>query len=115
MTQSKASLKNSRVAPRKARIIADLVRGKNVERALAELKFLNKRHAEKIAKLISSAASNADANDSKSRKNLVVESIEVNSGKTMKRYRPASRGRAAPMRKKLSHIHVTLSGKDSNE
>ncbi len=115
MTESKASLKNSRVAPRKARIIADLVRGKNVERALAELKFLNKRHAEKIAKLISSAAANANSDTPAERKKLFVESIEVNSGKTMKRYRPASRGRAAPMRKKMSHIKVTLSDNVDNK
>ncbi len=103
-----ANVKNYRAAPRKVRLLADFVRGKDANKALAELQFVNKRHAPAIAKAIASAIANAKENTDMDTKNLVISSIEVQEGKTMKRFRAGSNGRGLPMRKRLSHIHVTL-------
>ncbi len=111
MTEVTAKVSNYRAAPRKVRLLADFVRGKEVKRALAELKFVNKRHTDAISKVISSAVANARENTNLNADNLFVKSIEVQEGKTMKRWRAGSNGRGLPLRKRLSHISVTLAEK----
>ena len=103
-----AHVKNYRAAPRKVRLLADFVRGKDVKKALAELKFVNKRHAPALEKVIASAVANAKENTDMDTSNLVVSDIQVQEGKTMKRFRAGSNGRGLPLRKRLSHISVTL-------
>lgn len=104
----KATLRNYRQAPRKARKVADLVRGKEVEQALTQLKFLTKKGALPIAKLIAGAAANARENF-KITTPLVISEIRVDKALTYKRFLPAPHGSAHPMHKHASHIIITLS------
>lgn len=108
----KAFLKNYRQQPRKVRLIADLVRGKDVDRALTELTFTPKRSAHAVKKLIASAVANAENNFKVSRDKLYVKEITVDKGITLKRWRPVSRGRAHPIHKTTSHINVVLGQRD---
>jgi large subunit ribosomal protein L22 len=109
MTESTASLKNYRQAPRKVRLVADLVRGKTAERALALLATLPKRASEPLAKLIRSAVSNARSKEGLSAAELVVSTIAVNGGVVFKRSMPRARGRASQILKRTSHITLGLS------
>lgn len=109
----KATLKNYRQAPRKMRLLADLVRGKEVEHALTVLEFTPKRGARIISKLISSAAANARTNDNAS-KPLVIKTIAVDEGFTLKRFRPRAFGRASRINKRTSHVSVELSEVTAN-
>ncbi len=104
----KAFLHSARIAPKKANLIAMLVRGLTVEEALSQLERTNKKGARLIEKLIASAAANAVHNDKQSRGQLRIESIVVNQGMGMRRGVPMARGRIRPMRKFMSHIEVTL-------
>lgn len=108
MTAATAKLSNYRQAPRKVRLVADLVRGKSVERALMQLTLLPKRASEPMMKLIMSAAANAK---DVPRSELYISSIQVGSGVVFKRIMPRARGRAAPIKKKTSHITLALSRK----
>ncbi len=108
MTTSTAHLKNYRQSPRKVRLVADLVRGKNVEHALALLSTLPKRASEPMEKLLRSAVANSGA----SAQELFVEKIEVNAGIIFRRTMPRARGRGAMVKKKSSHITVAL--RDAN-
>lgn len=103
----KASLKNYRQAPRKVRLVTDLVKGKRVAEALQTLAFLNKRAAEPIEKLIKSAVANAKE-AGKSTDVLAIDSITVDKAPVMKRFRPRARGSASPIHKHSSHVHVSL-------
>ncbi len=107
----KASIKNFRTTPRKARLIADFVRGKNVKKAIAELSFLNKKASDEFIKLINSAVANAENNFSIKSDDLFIETIFVDEGKALKRHRSASNGRASAFRRRLSHINLTLEEK----
>ncbi len=108
MTASTATLSNYRQAPRKIRLIADLVRGKSAEHALAMLTMLPKRGSEPMAKLIKSAIANAkDVPASE----LYISKIEVNGGIVFKRSMPRARGRAAQILKRTSHITLSLAKK----
>ena len=109
MIASTATLRNYRQAPRKVRLIADLVRGKSAARALALLSMLPKRGAEPMAKLIKSAVSNAKAEATE----LYIQKIEVNGGMVFKRQMPRARGRASLIKKKTSHITLSLSKKEA--
>lgn len=104
----KAYLSSARIAPKKANLIAALVRGMTVEQALTQLENTNKKGARLIEKLIASAAANAVHNDKQSRGQLTIRSIVVNQGMGYRRGVPMARGRIRPMRKFLSHITVTL-------
>ena len=104
----KASLKNYRQSPRKVRLVADLVRGKNVSQALTELTFLPKRASEVMKKLITSATANAEHNFKVSADNLFIKEITVDKGITLKRYRPRARGVAKRINKRTSNISLTL-------
>lgn len=104
----KAKLKMLRMAPRKVRLVADLVRNKDVNEALEILSFVNKRSAPVLKKLISSAVSNADQKKTIDVDNLFVKHISVDQGPTLKRYLPRAMGRASEIRKKTSHVNLTL-------
>lgn len=106
----KAILSNYGQTPRKTRLVADLVKGKTVAEALTMLKFLEKRAASPIAKLIRSAAANAEK-QGESAKGLVVKSLTVNKGIVRVKYFPRAFGRAAPINRRRSHLVVTLSKK----
>lgn len=104
----KAELKNYRQSPRKVRLVADVVRGKKVANALVELQFLGKRAALPFAKLISSAVANASHNHKTSSEDLVVKSVSVTKGPTLKRIKPRSRGMANRINKRTSVLKVEL-------
>ena len=106
----KAVLKNYRQSPRKVRLIADLVRGKKVQEALATLQFVDKRAAQPFAKLIASARANAvqagaDADA------LIIKKVTVDKGVVYKRFMPRARGSASRINKRHSHITVELGTK----
>lgn len=104
----RAFLKNYRQSPRKVRIVADLVRGKQVDKALLQLKSTPKRATRAIIKLIESARTNAVENDKAEADNLFIKSITVDEAPTLKRFRARARGRAARINKRASHVKVTL-------
>ncbi|QQR64621.1 50S ribosomal protein L22 [Candidatus Kaiserbacteria bacterium] len=106
----KAILKNYRQSPRKVRLIADLVRGKDVKKALDMLTFVNKRAALPFTKLIKSAEANAKSQGADVSR-LIVKSIAVDKGTVLKRFMPRARGTAARINKRNSHIKVELSTK----
>lgn len=108
----KAKLKNLRIAPRKVRLSADLVRGMEVEKARTQLRFLNKRSANLLLKLIDSAVANARNGGKKTEGDLYISKIEVQEGATMKRHMARARGRSAPLMKRASHIILTLEEKN---
>lgn len=104
----KASLKFARVGAQKARLVADTVRGKNVNEAVKSLVFMNKKTAVMIKKLIESAVANADQKKVMDVDSLYVKFITVDQGPVLKRFRPRAQGRAFGVRKKTSHINVVL-------
>lgn len=105
----KASLKHLRISPRKARLVAGLVRGMTAVKAVDQLKFLNKKSAHPILKLLSSAISSAVNNYDLDKNNLIIKEIRVEDGKTLKRWMPRAHGRATVIRKRMSHIYIILS------
>ena len=107
----KASLTNARVGAQKARLVVDLVRGKNVNEAIKTLTFLNKKTAGMVKKLIESAVANAEYKRVMDIDNLYVKAIWVDQGPVLKRFRPRAQGRAFGVRKKTSHINVVLEEK----
>ncbi|OTA42251.1 MAG: 50S ribosomal protein L22 [Symbiobacterium thermophilum] len=109
----KASARYVRIAPRKVRVVIDLVRGKSVNEALALLKFIPKRAAVPVAKVIASAAANAEHNYNLNRDNLYIAKAYVDQGPTLKRYHPRQRGQAFPILKRTSHITVVVKEKEA--
>ena len=107
MDVSTAQLKNYRQAPRKVRLLADLVRGKTAEHALALLATLPKRASEPMIKLLKSAIANSGMVPG----DLVISTIAVNGGIVFKRSMPRARGRASQILKRTSHITLALSKK----
>lgn len=107
----KSSLKYARVGAQKARLVVDLVRGKDVNDAVKTLAFLNKKTAGMVKKLIESAVANAVCKKVINVDNLYVKSIWVDQGPVLKRFRPRAQGRAFGVRKKTSHINVVLEEK----
>lgn len=106
--QAKASLRMLRITPRKTRLVADLIRGKDVNAAEDILRFTDKRSAEPMLKLLRSAKANAVNNHDMFEDSLFVKAIEVNDGPTLKRYLPRARGRADLLRKRSCSISITL-------
>jgi ribosomal protein L22 len=104
----KASARYVRVAPRKARLIADQVRGMHIESARALLQFSPRGAALPIQKLINSAAANAENNHDLIGDEMRVATITVDEGPTLRRFRPRAMGRATPINKRTSHIRVAL-------
>jgi large subunit ribosomal protein L22 len=101
-----------RVAPRKARLIANQVRGMHVDDARTLLRFSTRGAARDIAKLIDSATANAEANHDLVADDLRVADIRVDEGPTLRRYRPRALGRATRINKRTSHIQVALTPED---
>ena len=106
----KAFLKNYRQSPRKVRLVVDLVRGKEVEKALQVLTFVNKRAALPIEKLIRGAVANAKSTGTDTAK-LFITKITVDKGVVQKRFMPRARGAAARINKRSSHITLELGSK----
>ncbi|HET8639872.1 MAG TPA: 50S ribosomal protein L22 [Solirubrobacterales bacterium] len=105
----RASSRYVRIAPRKARLVADQVRGLHIEKARALLQFSPRSAADDIRKLIESAASNAENNHDLIADEMRIAEITVDEGPTLRRYRPRARGSASPILKRTSHIAVALS------
>ncbi|HHO55579.1 MAG TPA: 50S ribosomal protein L22 [Trueperaceae bacterium] len=103
-----AKLTMLRVAPRKARLVADLIRGKDVSEAESLLKFTNRRSSKPILKLLQSAKANAVNNHDMFEDSLYISEIRVDEGATIKRFLPRARGSADVMRKRTSHINIIL-------
>jgi len=107
--EAKAVAKTVRIAPRKARLVIDLIRGKSVIEADKILNNLNKEAARLISKVLTSAVANAEHNLSLDKETLYVKEAFVNEGQTMKRARMGSRGHVDPIKKRTSHITVVVS------
>jgi len=108
INEAKATLKYARISSRKVKIVADLIRNKNVDEALAIVKFTPKASSEIIEKLLKSAIANAENNHDMKHENLYVAEIYANQGPTLKRIRPAAKGSAVRIRKRTSHITIVL-------
>lgn len=106
--EAKAKLSNTRISPQKARLIADLVRGKNAETAINTLRFMPKKGARIIRKLLESAVANASQNEAIDVDTLYVKTIFIDGGPMLKRIRPRAMGRASRILKRSSHITVVL-------
>lgn len=112
--EAKATLSNYRQSPRKVRLTADLIRGKKIEDAIATLGFVPKRSALPIKNLLVSALANAK-DLSVGVENLIVKEIKVDAGSTLYRRRPRSKGMSNPIRKRTSHVKVTLGPSTSSK
>ena len=110
--EASAKLMYLRITPRKVRAVANLIRGKSVDAALAELAYIEKRAAEPVAKLLRSAVANAEQaakGGAFDADKLVVKSLMIDQGPSLRRFMPRAMGRATRINKKTSHIHVVLS------
>jgi len=103
----RAKLRYLRVAPRKTRLVVDLVRGKHVEQAISILTFTRRAASEPVLKLIESAIANAEAVDANVDR-LFVDQIFVDEGPTLRRFRPRAQGRATRIKKRTSHVTCVL-------
>lgn len=108
LLEVRAVAKGIRISPRKVRPILDVVRGKRVEEALTILKFLPTPAARVVAKTVKSAAANAENNFQMSPSALRIVKVFADEGRTLKRFRPRSRGRVSPILKRFSHITVVV-------
>ncbi|APJ38408.1 50S ribosomal protein L22 [Mycoplasmopsis pullorum] len=106
--QAKAHVKMQRVSARKARLVADLFRGKDIRLALGILKNINRKAAPLFVKLLNSAIANATNNHGMDASKLFVKEVLVNEGPTLKRFQPRSQGRAYSIFKRTSHLSITL-------
>lgn len=104
----KAYLRNARVGSQKARILADLVRGKDVNEAIRILAFMPQKPAFMLKKLIESAVANAETKKVVDIDNLYVKHVSVDMGQSLHRFRPRAQGRATPIRRKSSHFNLVL-------
>ena len=98
----------ARISPQKARLVADLIRGKSVDQALEILTFSNKKAADLVKKVLESAIANAEHNEGADIDDLNVAKIFVDEGPTMKRIMPRAKGRADRILKRSSHITVVV-------
>ena len=105
---AKATVKYARISSRKIAIVANLIRGKNVDEALAILKFTPKAGSEILEKLLKSAIANAENNNQMAHDKLYIAEIYSNQGPTLKRIRPAAKGSAVRIRKRTSNTTIVL-------
>ncbi|MBQ3659358.1 MAG: 50S ribosomal protein L22 [Bacteroidales bacterium] len=108
-----AKLNDVPTSPRKMRLVADIIRGKEVNHALDILKYSKKEPATRLSKLVRSAIANWEAKNEESRKelengNVYIQTIMVDEGRTLKRIRTAPQGRAARIRKRSNHVTIVL-------
>ncbi|MBI4709132.1 MAG: 50S ribosomal protein L22 [Candidatus Portnoybacteria bacterium] len=106
-----AKLDNLRMSPRKVRLVANLVKGMNAKKAQAQLRFMSKKTAEPLYKLLSSAIGNAKHNFSLDENNLFISKLTVEAGLSLKRWLPRAMGRATPILKRTSKINLILDEK----
>lgn len=106
--EAKAVVRNIRISPQKARLVADLIRGQQVETALNTLRFMPKKGARLLKKALESAVANASQNEAIDVDTLYVKKVFVDGGPTLKRIRPRAMGRATRILKRSSHITVVL-------
>lgn len=111
----RAHAKYIRISSRKVKIVIDLIRGKNVDEALAILTYTPKAASPVVAKVLNSAIANAVNNQELDRRSLFVAEVYANPGPTLKRYVARSRGSASPMLKRTSHISVVLDQKQDRK
>src|ERR1700740_2871388 len=114
---SVAKLQNCPTSPRKMRLVVDLIRGENVEKALYILKYTNKEAAIRVEKLLLSAIKNWEAKNEDKRveeSNLYVKGVSVGGGRQLKRLRPAPQGRGYRIRKRSNHVHLVVDSKTDN-
>ena len=104
----RAVAKDTGISARKVRLLAYMVRGKKVDEALTMLRFAPTPTARVVAKVVKSAAANADNNFQMSPSDLIIVAVFVNEGRTLKRFRPRARGRANQILKRSSHITVIV-------
>jgi large subunit ribosomal protein L22 len=109
---AKAVVRFSRIAPRKARQVIDMIRGKKVGDAQTILKFTPRIAAEVIGKVLNSAIANAENNHNMNRERLYVSEAYVDQGPTMKRFMPRAQGRASAIHKRTSHITIVVAEKE---
>lgn len=106
--QAKAVAKTVRIAPRKVRLVLDLIRGKEVGEAMSILQLTNKRASPVVEKLIKSAAANAEHNYDMDVDHLIVSEAFADEGPTLKRFRPRAQGRATKINKRTSHVTIIV-------
>ena len=113
-----AKLNNCPTSPRKMRLVADLIRGKKIEKALNILRFSQKEASRRLEKLVLSAVANWQAKNEEAdveAADLFIKEITVDSGTMLKRLRPAPQGRAHRIRKRSNHVTVVLGAKNNTE
>lgn len=110
--EAKATAKYVRVSPRKARLVVDQVRGKDIARAREILRFSERAISEVVEKVLNSAVANAENNHHMRSSNLVVKAAFVDEGPTLKRIRPRAKGSASRIRKRTSHITVIVAPRE---
>jgi large subunit ribosomal protein L22 len=106
--EARAVSRHVRIAPRKARLVADLIRGKNVGDALMILDFVPRKGARLLAKTLKAVIANAEHQQRVDVDRLFVRHITIDGGPTMKRFLPRAHGRATPIRKRSSHITIVV-------
>ncbi|PID86503.1 50S ribosomal protein L22 [Candidatus Gracilibacteria bacterium] len=104
----KAKGKNLRISPKKLRVVAEVIRGKDSQEALNFLKFAPKKGANLLYKILFSAVKNAEKNDSQKPETLFISSLVINKGVVYKRGNPVSRGRMHPILKRTSNVNLEL-------
>ena len=117
MAEARAIQRTARQSPYKMRLVIDQIRGKDVNEALALLKFSKKHAANEIAKTLASAVANAEfrareANDSLDVDRLYVKYAVINEGPKLKRFTPAAMGRATPIQKRTSHVDIVVASRE---
>ena len=118
VADARAIQRGARQSPYKMRLVIDQIRGRNVNEALGLLRFSKKHAAKQIEKTLNSAVANAEyaarqANDSLDVDTLFVKHATVNEGPKIKRFMPAAQGRATPIQKRTSHIHIVVGAKEA--
>ena len=106
--EARATLRYARISARKVKIVADLIRGKDVNEAISIVKFAPKASSDILEKLLNSAIANAENNHFMNRSNLYVAEIYANQGPTLKRIRAAAKGSAVRIRKRTSHVTIVI-------
>lgn len=107
-----AVARHLRITPQKARAVVDLVRGRPVDEALAMLRFVPRRAAPLVRKVVESAAANAEENLGLTRRELVISRAFVDGGPTLKRFHPRQRGQAFPILKRTAHITIVVRSRE---
>ncbi|MFH1832662.1 MAG: 50S ribosomal protein L22 [Candidatus Levyibacteriota bacterium] len=111
----KAESKSVKISPRKVSLLADMVRNMSIEQAINALSLANKRAATSLLKTLKSALANAINNAKLQKENLIIKSINVSGGPALKRFKPSTRGRVHPFKKRSSNIRIVLEEKNEKK